>query len=159
MSRTRGFQSFSSSFQPALPLPGWRARGDKRGQASPEVIPGVSGRPASHLSEDGGAGIAAVLWQGWQQGDLRTGLALARRRESGQSHSKAPALFSEGQIPDGPKWPFCPHPLCCSKRRSQRWKTGAFSPLFSCVFKEGFKSKKKAYKAFFSPPLPSTKMQ
>lgn len=29
----------------------------------------MSGRPASHLGGDAGAGVAAVLWQGWQQCD------------------------------------------------------------------------------------------
>jgi len=65
MSRTQGFQSL----QPAFPLRGGRVRGDKRGQASLEVIPSVSGYPASHLGRDAGAGVAAALQQQRQQGD------------------------------------------------------------------------------------------
>lgn len=47
---------------------------------------------------------------------LRARPALARRGESGQSCSKALALFNLGQrTSQGPNQPLQPHPLCCNR--------------------------------------------
>lgn len=153
VSRTRGFQSLSSSLQPALPLRGGRARGDKRGQASLEVIPGVSGRLASHLGGDVGAGVAAALRQERQQDGPEEPTSPCQEERACPEPQQSTCFVQCGQImPDGPKWPFCPHPLCCSRRRSQpwgqRWQPGAFSPLFSSVFLRKASRAKNLIKSF-----------
>ena len=75
---------------------------------------------------------------------LGTWPALTRRRQPGQSHSKAPAWFSVGQImSEGPNQPFHSPLLPQEPAPGAALAAGGlFSFIFICVFKEGSKTKK-----------------
>lgn len=63
---------------------------------------------------------------------LRSLPALAKREESGQSCSKALALFSLGQrTSQGPNRTLQPHPLL---QQDRSWPLGAARALFSFIF-------------------------
>lgn len=117
----------------------------------------MSGHPASHLGGDAGAGAAAALRWGQQQGDPEDPASPCQEEGAWPELQQSTRFVQRGAGNAGWAKPASSPPSPALQQAQEPALGGHFSFIFFCVFKEGSKSKKKkkkAYKTFLPSAAP-----